>query len=131
MENYYELPEKDNILIDENQMAFDENMEELKNSNVLKQSKISEINNINEFTFKRSSVVEHKLKSSILNNIEMEEMDQTQNAEQTGILGSENKNKRDPLLNDYPMEITQSLGEDYVKLENDKNNEDFSNLNDS
>lgn len=106
-------------------MAFDENMKELKNTNILKQSKNSDNNDnkINEFTFKKSTIADNsKLKSSIVDVIEMEEMDQTINAEQTAILGSNNKNKMDPLVHDYPLEITNSIGDDYVKLNNHDNN---------
>jgi hypothetical protein len=127
------MHEKDNILIEENQnMAFDENMEELKSTNNMKQSNNSEINNINEFTFKRSTIVENsKIKSRIVNNIDVDEMDQTHNAEHASILGSDYKNKRDPLVHDYPLEITNSLGEDYDRLNINKANEDFLDINHS
>lgn len=116
-------------------------MEELKNNNILKQSKKSATennsnnnnNNINEFTFKRSTIADNsKLKSSIIANaIEMEEMDQTNNAEQTAILSSERKNQRDPLVHDYPLEITHSIGDDYVRLNNNLAGEDYPGINHS
>jgi len=101
-------------------------MEELKNF-TLKQSKNSDnINNLNEFTFKKSVFIDNsKYKLSIMNNMDMEEMDQINNIENTGILSLDKKNKRDPLVHDYPLEITHSLGDDYSKL----NNNNFNNEN--
>jgi hypothetical protein len=104
-------------LIDDNE-NLDDGEKILKSKNLnLKQSKNLDNagNNLNEFTFKKSVIENSKMKLSLNNNMEIEETEQINNFENTSNL-SEYKKQRDPLVNDYPLEITNTLEDDYSKL---------------
>ena len=113
-EYYSPNGERVNVLLDEYPNLIENNFDEEKNF-TLKQSKNSGSADIRDFTFKQK---DKQIKSSLTKNFEDE--NNLINSDSLKDSKKSLENIRDPLIHEYPLEMTQSMMDD---AENNMDNE--------